>query len=143
MDAMSNASGPPLSETPPDESAPGLSRADRLSPLGAMRDGVVDGRHFTEWVETVKHMKSEGKLDEAVLLLRHCSDATEDEAEVAGYGVAPWYFEQLAICFRKQKDFDAEVAILERFCSLPHAPGASPPKLKQRLVKARDLQQEA
>ncbi len=108
-----------------------------------MPDGVVHDRHYTDWVETVKHLKREGKLDEVVQLLRQCADATEDEAAASGHGVAPWYFEQLAICFRKQKDFEAEVAILERFSALPHAPGAAPPKLLDRLGKARELQQRS
>jgi len=50
--------------------------------------------------------------------------------------VAPWYFEQLAICFRKQKDLAAEVAILRRYVALPQAPGQMAPELAERLEKA-------
>jgi hypothetical protein len=88
-----------------------------------MPDGIIHDRHYTDWSETVKQLKRDGELDKAIELLRQCADATEDEASATGLGVAPWYFEQLAVCFRKQKDLDAEVAILERFSGLPHAPG--------------------
>jgi len=38
----------------------------------------------------------------------------EAESAQNGYGVAPWYYEQLAIVYRKQdRDLD-ELAILER-----------------------------
>jgi hypothetical protein len=66
-------------------------------------------------------------------------DAIEAEAFQEGWGVAPWYYEQLAIIYRKRKDAMAEVEILERYASAPHAPGAGPEKLRQRLQKARHL----
>lgn len=127
------------SSTPPPPQGDS-SRAGRLWATGAMPDGVVHDRHFTEWVETVKQLKREDRLDEAIQLLRQCADATEDEAEVTGLAPAPWYFEQLAICFRKQRDFDAEVAILERFVMAPLAQPNIPDKLIDRLAKARELQ---
>lgn len=52
-------------------------------------------------------------------------------------GVAPWYFEQLATCFRKQKNLPAEVAILQRYSALPQAPWPMAPKLVQHLEKAK------
>lgn len=99
--------------------------------------GMVDGRHFTEHVDEVKRLRREGKDDEAEVLLLRLVDATEAEAAAEGMGVAPWYYEQLAIIYNKRKDFDAEVRILERYQGQAHAPGASPPKLLERLEKAR------
>jgi len=116
------------------------SRTGRLWALGAMPDGIVHDRHFTEWVETVKQLKREDRLDEAIQLLRQCADATEDEAAATGLAPGSWYFEQLAICFRKQRDYDAEVAILERFVTAPLAQRNIPDKLFDRLAKARQLQ---
>jgi hypothetical protein len=101
--------------------------------------GRWNGRHYTEYVDTVKTLKREERLDEAVDLLGHLVDATEEEArhEGPGWGVAPWYYEQLAIIHRKNGDFGAELAILERYARQPHASGAKPPRLMARLEQAR------
>jgi len=112
------------------------SRVGRVTPPNSSPSGSVKHKHYTEWVDRVKELKREGRIDEAVALLRLLADATEDEAEAKGWGVAPWYFEQLAICFRKQKDLAAEVAILQRYAALHQAPGQKAPELAQRLVKA-------
>ena len=53
--------------------------------------------------------------------------ATESEANVDGLGVAPWYYEQLAIIsrpHRKEKRYAEEVAILERYNDQPKGLGA-------------------
>lgn len=99
----------------------------------------VRGRHYTTYVEEVKQLKREGKLDEAKRLLLELVAATEYEAENEGCGVAPWYYEHLAIIYRKQKDFAKEVAIIERFANQSLSPGSATPKLLQRLEKARVL----
>jgi hypothetical protein len=41
--------------------------------------------------------------------------------------------------YRKEKRYEAEVAILKRYERQPKAPGALPKKLAERLVKARQL----
>ncbi len=142
----SEDAGPPIRrEVPPLEApsspvfTPTIALADRLFPVNSKHDGIVNGRHYTEWVDTVKTLKRNGELDQAIHLLRQCADAAEDEGRREKWGVAPWYFEQLAICFRKQKNYATEVAILERFDSLPHGPGSRPPKMRERLEKAREL----
>src|SRR5687767_984356 len=55
--------------------------------------GSWNGRHYTEYVETVKILKREGRLNEALTLLEHLVDATEQEADAMNWGVAPWYYE--------------------------------------------------
>jgi hypothetical protein len=100
--------------------------------------GVVRGRHFSEWVETVKQLKRESRDDEAVALLLELVDATEAEAAAhPGWGVAPWYYEQLAIIYRRRGSLAAELGILERYARGPHAPGVMPVKLQARLDQAR------
>ncbi|SEH16317.1 HIRAN domain-containing protein [Thermoleophilum album] len=101
--------------------------------------GFLDGRHFTGYVDEVRRLRREGRDGEAESLLLRLVDAVEAEAAAEGWGVASWYYEQLAIIYRKRKDFDAEVRILERFARQRHAPGASPAKLLERLEKARAL----
>lgn len=111
----------------------GRTRAPRAGP------GTVDGIHNTDYVDEVRHLRREGMDEEAERLLLRLVDALEAEAAAEGWGVAPWYCEQLAIIYRKRKDYASEVAILERFSRHKHAPGASPPKLLERLKRARSL----
>ena len=100
----------------------GLLRAIMGSPkVRASRDSantqVTPGglkKHYTKYVDNVKRLKRSGKLEEAEELLLRCVEATEAESMREGLGVAPWYYEQLAIIYRKRKDVAAEVAILER-----------------------------
>ena len=103
------------------------------------KPGNYRGRHFTEWVDTVKQLKRGNKLDEAIVLLEGLVGATEAESKATGLGVAPWYYEQLAIIHRKRKSPAAEVAILDRYASQPKAPGQMPPALEARLRRAREL----
>jgi hypothetical protein len=94
--------------------------------------------HYTGAVERVKYLKSESRFAEAIELLRKLVDEVEAEAVQEGYGVAPWYYEQLAIIFRKLRRHSEEVDILERYMGQPHAPGVGPAKLKDRLERARE-----
>lgn len=67
----------------------------------------------------------------------YCSSswgATEVESRLEKWSVAPWYYEQLAISYRKCGNAEAEVSILERYSRQIHDP-ASP--LLVRLAKAR------
>ncbi|HCE1609397.1 TPA: tetratricopeptide repeat protein [Vibrio parahaemolyticus] len=108
----------------------------------SIRDaGTNNGRHYTDTPELVKQLKREGRFDEAIEILLESVELTEKESKFAGegWGVAPWYYEQLAIIYRKQKRYDLEVAILERYSSQPKAPGVGPAKLSERLEKAKQL----
>ncbi len=95
--------------------------------------------HYTDCVDTVKDLKRRGRYGEAERMLLAALEKVEAEASREGWGVAPWYYEQLAIIYRRQKRTDDEIRVLERFARQSHAPGAKPPKLLQRLEKARNL----
>lgn len=101
----------------------------------------ADGGHYTDYVESVKQLKDEKRSEEAIKLLLKLVDETEKEAKSQGegWGVAPWYYEQLAILYRKENQHDNEVEILERYERQPKAPGAGPEKLVDRLIKAREV----
>ncbi len=103
------------------------------------RPGYVQGRHYTAYVEEVKALRRSGDDQGAERLLLALVDATEAESRATRGGVAPWYYEELAILYRERKDYAAEVAVLERFGCQPHAPGVKPPRLQERLEKARLL----
>ena len=101
----------------------------------------VDGFHYIDYVEQIKKLKKEKKHQEAIYLLLKLVDATESESKEAGkgWGVAPWYYEQLAIIYRKEKRYADEIAILERYMVQEKAPGAGAAKLAERLIKVKGL----
>lgn len=96
--------------------------------------GLYRGRHYTAYPDQVRSLKRTGRLEEAErLLLVGLIDAVEAESRAERLGVAPWYYEQLAIVYRKQENRVGEREILERFARQRHAPGVKPGKLLQRL----------
>lgn len=103
------------------------------------KPGFHNGRHYTEYVDQVKQLTREKRLKDAEQLLMSLVDATESEARQESTGVAPWYYEQLALIYRKDKDLIQELSILERFGSQRHSPGKKPETLMLRLEKVREL----
>lgn len=97
--------------------------------------GSIDGRHYTDFVETVKALKRSGDNRGAVDLLLRLVAAVENESRVEGVPVAPWYYEQLAIIYRKTGDREKEVAVLQRFMEQKIGIGASVPRLQERLTR--------
>ena len=54
----------------------------------------------------------------------HCGMVGGDQRGAGpGWGVVPWYHEQLAIIYQKQERLDDEVAGLQRYAAQPKAPG--------------------
>lgn len=99
------------------------------------KPGFYKGKHYTEYVDDVRYLMTENRLEDAEKLLIELVSATENEAHNNNCGVAPWYYERLAVIYRKKKDIESEIRILERFADQKHAPGAQPPKLMARLEK--------
>lgn len=99
--------------------------------------GLVRGRYYAEYVDDVKALRRSGHEAEAESLLLELIDATEAEGRANSWGVAPWYYEQLAISYRKRKDPHGEVDILERYARQIRAGGVMPPELIARLGKTR------
>lgn len=95
--------------------------------------------HNTDYVENIKELlKVQNYKDADELILNHCVELTESESNDNGWGVAPWYYERLAIIYRKQKRYSEEVIILERYEKQKKAGGVKPGKLKERLAKAKE-----
>ncbi len=103
------------------------------------KPGYYNGRHFTTYVRDLDNLKKSGNFAELEKLLFELVKATEAENAVNGMGVAPAYYSELAILYRKQKEYSKEVSILERFANQKHAPGVMPAKLLERLGKAREI----
>jgi len=97
----------------------------------------VDGRAAYDYVEQIKQLKRDGQLQEAIILLERIIDAGEEHSLATGFGVAPWYYWEAAVVYRKLKQLDRELAVLERFARQKHAPGMRVEKLLERLEKVR------
>ncbi|MBK1685537.1 hypothetical protein [Rhodoferax fermentans] len=101
--------------------------------------GNFDGRHFSTYVDQVKTLRRLKRDDCAAALLLRLLPVIEEEAVSRGprWPVAPWYYEQLAIIYKKAKRFEDEVGILKRYVDA-HACIEEKPfeKLVQRLQKA-------
>ena len=108
--------------------------------------GSFNGKHYTEYIECVKQLKRERKHEEAIKLLLEIVSAVEREARMAEklnrgapWFIAPGYYKELAIIYRKEKHYDKEVEIIERYCDHTKAPGARVSELEQRLIRAKEL----
>jgi hypothetical protein len=115
----------------------------KLTELGdehpIVKPGYYNGRHFTTYVKDIESLKKNSKNIELEKLLIELVKATEAENAIDSMGIAPAYYCELAILYRKQKEYTKEVSILERFANQKHAPGVMPAKLLDRLNKAKDL----
>jgi hypothetical protein len=115
----------------------------KLTELGKeypiVKPGYFDGRHYTTYISDIEVIKKNDKDTELELLLIELVKATEAESAEKDWGVAPAYYNKLAILYRRQKEYLKEVSILERFAKQKHAPGVMPAKLLDRLKKAKEL----
>jgi DNA polymerase-3 subunit epsilon len=87
-------------------------------------------------VDSIKQAKREHRFGDAESELLLELDRQEAQARAKNWGVAPWYYEQLAVIYSKQKRYGEEIAVLQRYDRQPKAPGAMPAQLKERLEKA-------
>ena len=99
-------------------------------------DKLESGR-IERVVANVNQLKQERRFEEALTLLLGEMTLWERDSATGLGGVAPWYYEQAAIIYRKLGRYDDEIAVLERFAAQKHAPGVSPPRLLERLEKAK------
>jgi len=98
-----------------------------------------------DWLRYVEELAKggEAEAERALDLVYALIIVAEREAAANGREPAPAYTERAAILHRKRKEYEREVAVLERWeIACPperRGPGALQPKLAQRLVKAREL----
>ena len=88
-------------------------------------------------VKEIKQLKRDGTLGRAEELLIAEVNRQESSGAATGMGVAPWYYEQLAIIYSKQHRFSDEISILKRYATQSKAPGAKPAQLLARLEKVQ------
>ena len=99
--------------------------------------GLYHGRHFTTYVNEVNGMIRDGREEEAESALLGLVKATEQEGELKGRGVASWYYERLAVIYRRRRDYRSEIAILERYRE--QQKNLIPEDIRKRLERARGL----
>ena len=87
--------------------------------------------------DDIRQLVMQGRVEEAEELLLKLVKAAEHESTATGLGVDAAPYERLAIIYRKQRRYEDEIEILERFARQKHAPGVTPGKLLNRLKKAR------
>lgn len=104
--------------------------------------GFFNGRHYTTYVPDIDRLKKSGANEFLEQLLLDIIDTVEKESQVEELGVAPAYYYELAVLYRKSKDYAKEVGVLERFSKQQHAPGVLPGQLIDRLQKAKVLQEK-
>ncbi|QBJ98660.1 hypothetical protein ERC79_10770 [Rhodococcus sp. ABRD24] len=114
-----------------------IAPQNRHDPLQQVR-----GRHYGAWSEPVKQLKRDNRLDEALELLLEVIAVVERPENCVGGTPAPWYTEQAAIIYRKQKNHAAEVAILQRWIDAAYRNGSpvdDTHPIVQRKAKAQIL----
>lgn len=103
------------------------------------KPGYYKGRHFTTYVNDVKRLKKNNNEAELENLLINLVLATENESAKDGSDPAPWYYHELALLYRKQKEYAKEVNIISRYLNHTESLGVRGKKLVERLGKAQEL----
>ena len=121
-----------------------LERPERVSPAPIavkIQELVItlspEASRIDALVGRVKELKRSCEYAAALSLLLAEIDSQEQVSVEQKCGVAPWYYEQAAIIYRKLDDPSAEISILERFMAQRHAPGVGPGELLLRLQKSK------
>jgi tetratricopeptide (TPR) repeat protein len=94
-------------------------------------------------LENLPALKRAGRYNEAISILLQKIEVEERDNQINHWGVAPAWYHQLAIIYRKQKEYENEVKILERYMALDKAPGVMKDKIAKRLEKAKTLLEES
>jgi hypothetical protein len=90
-------------------------------------------------INEVKSMIREGREQEAEPVLLGLVAAIEEQAQTHRGKLAPWYYERLAIIYRRRRDYASEIAILTRYCQHEGNKYSIPEGIRKRLDTARGL----
>jgi len=90
-------------------------------------------------LENLSSLKRARRYEEAIEVLMREVKYQEAEDKMQKWGVAPWAYGELAIIYRKQKDYKNEINILKRYMRQRKGPGVKSNKLAERLEKAQAL----
>ncbi len=131
-----------VGQWPGDRSPDGTQRLTQTGLLRRIREaetaGLIRGVDFESLRPEFTEMKTAGDTTGALNLVMECVEAAERRARVAGMRPTVWPTEQAAMLLRKQKDYQGEIAVLERFMAAdPTREGTK--GLRERLDKVLSL----
>ena len=89
--------------------------------------------------ERIAELKRTGRYEEALTLLTEIIKETEKKAAKEHRSVDSWPYKEAAIVYRKLKDYEAEVAVLERFATQHHSYSKQARGLLKRMKRAYQL----
>ena len=102
------------------------------------KPGYFQDKRYNEYVEIVKDLKRANEYEKAEKLLLILVKAAEAESKVNECDPAPWFYEQLAIIYRKQELYDKEIVILEQYIGNKWLKN-EPTEFIERLNKVKEL----
>ena len=103
-------------------------------------EGYIPTNKQSLYLRDVQRLKREDRLAEAIASLLDLIDAAEEDSLYSGLGVAAVYYEELAIVFRKRREYSKELYILDRYMRQRHIYGDPRQEImKKRLEKAKKL----
>ncbi len=105
--------------------------------------GMYHGKLYSTYCDEITGLIHDKKFEQAKVLLLEIIEIIEIESKAKNNGVAPWYYEQLANIFKKEKQIDSEIQILERYKVEKHAPGVKPQRLLDRLTELKNKKKES
>lgn len=111
---------------------------ERRREARAKRASKVRGLQLWDWIPTIDQMKRDQEYEEALALTLECINAMEryNAAMRLDGGAAGWY-ERAAIIYRKLKDYDGEIELIDRGLSyMPEHEGLA--YRRGRVVVLRD-----
>jgi len=104
--------------------------------------GFYEGRNVYSYVYDIRELKRQGEDSENQLesLLLELIRVEEEQDDVISHGVWAGFYKELAILYRKQREFSKEVSILKRFVNRKHTKVSWSPYMAERLEKATLLE---
>lgn len=111
---------------------------------GGDMPGYIKGVHYSAYMEKAKELLQAGNVQKANTFVNLALTGWEDMqrfgpflTELSAVPPAPYW--DIAVLYRKLKDYGREVAVLERFTRQPHLTEGASGKTLDRLEKARSL----
>lgn len=122
---------------------PAAIRQVGTRPRGEVEAMLFAGKPLWDWLKYAEDLARQKRDHEALELVLALVTCAEQESRLSGREPAPAYTERAAILYRKQKQYGAEIAVIERWegaCPPERrGPGVTQAKLSARLTKARQL----
>jgi tetratricopeptide (TPR) repeat protein len=110
-----------------------------VNKFGEDQPGFISGRHFSTYVGKICELENNQDYENAVALLEKCivSSEIEEQFIYKRFSGGPYYYERLAIIYRKLNRPDKEIQILERYIKLKDGSENKKMKFLTRIEKVK------